>query len=53
MEYLEGSSLAARLAGTPLPPRAAADLLQTLGRANEFAHSRQIVHRDLTLANVG
>jgi WD40 repeat protein/tRNA A-37 threonylcarbamoyl transferase component Bud32 len=52
MEYVEGSSLAARLAATPLPPREAAGLIETLACAVEVAHSRQVLHRDLTPANV-
>jgi tRNA A-37 threonylcarbamoyl transferase component Bud32 len=52
MEYVEGGSLAARLTGTPLPPREAAGLLETVARAVEVAHGRRILHRDLTPANV-
>jgi tetratricopeptide (TPR) repeat protein len=52
LEYLEGGSLADRLDGTPLPPRAAAELLRTLALAMHAAHERGIVHRDLKPANV-
>src|SRR5205823_4942375 len=43
---------ARRLAGTPLPVRAAAQLLELLARAIDHAHGRGIIHRDLTPANV-
>jgi WD40 repeat protein/Tfp pilus assembly protein PilF len=52
MEYLEGGSLARQLAGTPLPVRRAAELVETLARTLQYAHSRGIVHRDLTPGNV-
>jgi serine/threonine protein kinase len=52
LEYVEGGSLARRLAGQPLPPRQAAELLETLARAIHCAHQRGIVHRDLKPANV-
>jgi WD40 repeat protein/serine/threonine protein kinase len=52
LEYVEGGSLASRLDGTPLPPRLAAVLMQTLARAVQEAHHRHIVHRDLKPANI-
>jgi serine/threonine-protein kinase len=52
MEYVEGGSLAERLAGTPLPSRSAAELTETLARAVEYAHGRGILHRDLKPANI-
>src|SRR5262249_46522984 len=46
-EYVEGGSLAERLACTPLPPGEAARLAETLARAVHHSHQRGIVHRDL------
>jgi serine/threonine-protein kinase len=52
LEYLEGGSLAQRLAGRPLPPRQAAALVEALAAAVECAHRAGIVHRDLKPGNV-
>jgi serine/threonine protein kinase/tetratricopeptide (TPR) repeat protein len=52
LEFVDGGSLDRRLAGTPLPPRQAAELVETLARAVQAAHERGIVHRDLKPANV-
>jgi WD40 repeat protein len=52
LEYVDGGSLAEKLAGTPQPPRAAAELVETLARAVQAAHDRGVVHRDLKPANV-
>ena len=52
LELLEGGDLAARLAGTPQPGIAAAELMATLARAIHAAHQARIVHRDLKPANV-
>ncbi len=52
MEYVEGGSLAHRLAGAPQPARQAAQLVATLAAAVHAAHARGIVHRDLKPANV-
>jgi WD40 repeat protein len=52
LEYVDGGSLARRLAGTPLPARQAARLVELLARAVQYAHQRGVVHRDLTPANV-
>jgi len=52
MEFVEGGSLAQKLAGTPLPAREAAELLATLAAAVHAAHTAGIVHRDLKPGNV-
>jgi serine/threonine-protein kinase len=52
MEYVEGGSLAQKLAGTSQPARQAAALLATLAHAVQAAHQSGIVHRDLKPANV-
>ncbi len=52
LEYVAGGSLAARLDGTPWPPRAAARLVESLALAMAEAHRMGIVHRDLKPANI-
>jgi serine/threonine protein kinase/WD40 repeat protein len=52
LEYVDGGTLSQKLQGTPLQPREAANLLQTLARAVHYAHQRGIVHRDIKPANV-
>jgi hypothetical protein len=52
LEYVDGGTLQQKLAGKPLPPREAAQLVETLARAMHAAHLRGIVHRDLKPANV-
>jgi serine/threonine protein kinase/tetratricopeptide (TPR) repeat protein len=52
LEYVEGGSLDRQVAGTPLPARAAAELVETLARAMHAAHQRGVIHRDLKPANV-
>jgi WD40 repeat protein len=52
MELVGGGSLAARLQGTPLPPRAAAQLVELIARAMHFVHQAGIIHRDLKPANI-
>jgi hypothetical protein len=52
MEYVEGGSLAEKLAAAPLPAREAAALVEALARAVQFAHEQGVVHRDLKPSNV-
>jgi eukaryotic-like serine/threonine-protein kinase len=52
LEFVEGGSLARRLAGKTLPPRDAARLVATLAEAMHLAHCRNLVHRDLKPGNV-
>jgi serine/threonine-protein kinase len=52
MEHVGGGSLERKLGGGPLPWRHAAQLIETLARAMDFAHAQGIVHRDLKPANI-
>ncbi|HZU35471.1 MAG TPA: protein kinase, partial [Gemmataceae bacterium] len=52
LEYVGGGTLAQKLAGTPQPPKQAAALVETLGRASHHAHCQNVLHRDLKPANV-
>ncbi len=52
MEFVEGGSLAQKLAGTPQAARQAAELVATLAGAVQAAHTSGIVHRDLKPGNV-
>jgi eukaryotic-like serine/threonine-protein kinase len=52
MELVNGGSLRARLAGGPLEPREAAEIVRTLAAAMEYAHQEGVIHRDLKPANI-
>lgn len=52
LEFCPGGSLADKLAGTPLPLRIAAELMETVARAVQAAHAAGVVHRDLKPHNV-
>jgi formylglycine-generating enzyme required for sulfatase activity len=52
LEFVEGGNLAGRIDGKPMPARESARLVETLARAMQLAHSRNVVHRDLKPANI-
>jgi serine/threonine-protein kinase len=52
MELVEGETLARRLARGSLPLREAAELVQTIASAVEYAHRQNVIHRDLKPSNV-
>jgi WD40 repeat protein/tRNA A-37 threonylcarbamoyl transferase component Bud32 len=52
LEYVEGGSLADKLAGLPQPPQHAAEFVELVARAAHFAHQNGIVHRDLKPGNI-
>jgi serine/threonine-protein kinase len=52
MEFVEGGSLAQKIAGTPQPARQAAALVATVAEAVHVAHQSGIVHRDLKPGNI-
>jgi tRNA A-37 threonylcarbamoyl transferase component Bud32 len=52
MEYVEGTTLAKAITGTPWAGGQAARLVETLARAMAAAHRQGIIHRDLKPANV-
>jgi len=52
MGFVEGTSLAAKVADGPLPPREAATLTMKVAEAVQFAHEKGVIHRDLKPANV-
>jgi formylglycine-generating enzyme required for sulfatase activity/tRNA A-37 threonylcarbamoyl transferase component Bud32 len=52
MGYVDGQSLATRLAEGPLPPKEAADLVATVAGAVEYAHRQGVIHRDLKPSNI-
>ncbi len=52
MGYVDGRSVADRIAAGPLPPREAANLLRAVAEAVHYAHGRGVFHRDLKPANI-
>src|SRR5262249_47638779 len=52
LEFVDGGSLAQRIAGKPQPVRSSAELIEALAHAVQHAHASGILHRDLKPANV-
>lgn len=52
MGFIDGESLAARVASGPLPPKEAAGLLLHIAEAIQYAHDHDLIHRDLKPANI-
>jgi WD40 repeat protein len=52
MGFVEGQSLAQKLADGPLPLREAAALMVKVAEAVEYAHNHGVIHRDLKPANI-
>jgi eukaryotic-like serine/threonine-protein kinase len=52
MGFVEGQSLAHRLARGPLPQREAAELVRLVSEAVDYAHQHGVIHRDLKPANI-
>ncbi|UYO96913.1 serine/threonine protein kinase [Microbacterium sp. M28] len=52
MEFVDGPTLAARMAEGPLPPRQLAHLMQNLAEGLAAAHAAGIIHRDVKPSNV-
>lgn len=51
LEYVPGGSLARRVSG-PLPPRAAAGLMEKIARAVGYVHGQGVLHLDLKPSNI-
>ena len=52
MEYIEGPTLAERIAAGRLPVKEALAIARQIAEALEAAHEKNIIHRDLQPANI-
>jgi len=52
MKYVDGTTLARRLAEGPMPAREAAAILAPVARAIHYAHEQGVLHRDLKPSNI-
>ncbi|HUK23710.1 MAG TPA: protein kinase [Terriglobales bacterium] len=52
MEYIEGTSLAARIERGPIAVTEAVDYVDQVLSALSYAHQRQVIHRDIKPANM-
>jgi len=52
MGFVEGESLAEKVAAGPLPARQAGWLVRSVAESVQYAHERGVIHRDLKPANV-
>ncbi len=52
MGFIEGESLAQRVARGPMRPREAAEIVRKVAESVQYAHEHGVIHRDLKPANV-
>ena len=52
MEYVEGTTLAARLEQSPIPPGEAIGYVTQVLNALAYAHAKSVIHRDIKPANM-